>query len=199
MHIQIQASQVQERAQAASDAAMITSYAEQRRSIQQDVPSFEDESSSSEDSSENVNAPQQPRSSQRTSSRRHRSRDTATEPLPTPPASTAAIMGLTHIRVFADDKVTHKTDDRCCSVCSDRLVDGVVLTRLPCGHIYHISCIVPWLNRNCTCPDCRYELPTADKKFEEGRKERMKDRKLASCGCSAFGFHSCVFPTPAES
>ena len=103
-------------------------------------------------------------------------------------------MGLTHIRVFPDDRVTHGQDDRCCSICSERLVDGVVLTRLPCGHLYHISCIVPWLNRSCTCPDCRYELPTADQAFEAGRQERMKDRKLASCGCSHYGSHTCVFP-----
>lgn len=137
----------------------------------------------------------------RTSRRRHRSdrpyQHTTTTILPgqTPPASTSAIMKLSHIRVFPDDKAAHQSDDRCCSVCSERLVDGVVLTRLPCGHIYHIGCIVPWLNRACTCPDCRYELPTVDKKFEAGREERMKGRKLAaSCGCPSHGYHTCIFP-----
>ena len=165
MHVQTQVNRVQEHVQAASDAAMITNYVEQRRSGETQVPSFEDDYS--DDSSENADAPQESRtrssSSRRTSSssssssrRRRRSRNASTnttQPGQTPPASTAAIMGLTHIRVFAEDKVTHKNDDRCCSVCSERLVDGVVLTRLPCGHLYHISCIVTWLNRNCSCPD----------------------------------------------
>jgi Ring finger domain len=49
------------------------------------------------------------------------------------------------------------------------------LSRMPCGHEYHTSCIVPWLNRNCTCPECRYVLlPTTDSAYNElVRRNRM--------------------------
>lgn len=202
MIIQTQVNQVQQRVQAGADAAMISSIVEQRRSLANSFPSsFDEESSYSDDSSDDGVVPQAPLSHNRSSSRRSSRRHTSHvhEPRQTPPASTSAIMGLTHIRVFAEDKANYKSDDRCCSVCSDRLVDGIVLTRLPCGHMYHISCIVPWLNKNCSCPECRYELPTADPKFESGRRERMKSRKISSCGCSCFGFHSCVFPGKSSS
>jgi hypothetical protein len=63
-----------------------------------------------------------------------------------------------------------------CGVCGE----GYPTTRLPCGHAFHrTTCVEPWLVRHCTCPVCRYELPTDDESYEPGRVERMSKRKVS--------------------
>jgi hypothetical protein len=107
-------------------------------------------------------------------------------------ASPAAIMRLPKACVYPWDRESSKDCTKSCGVCSDRLVDGVAVTRLPCGHEYHLYCVLPWLSKNCTCPECRYELETKNPRFEVGRKQRMKKRATVTCSCK--GTHSCFFP-----
>jgi hypothetical protein len=116
----------------------------------------------------------------------------------TPPAaSSEAIMRLPKSRVYPWDRESSKECTKICGVCCDRLVDGVVVTRLPCGHVYHLCCVVPWLTKTCTCPECRYELETKNARFEVGRKERMKNRATVTCSCK--GTHTCFFPAINDS
>ena len=50
----------------------------------------------------------------------------------------------------------------------------IMMTQLPCGHTYHTGCIAMWFKKHCTCPECRYEVPTDDFFYELDRAERMK-------------------------
>ncbi|XP_052798472.1 putative cyclin-dependent serine/threonine-protein kinase DDB_G0272797/DDB_G0274007 [Mya arenaria] len=42
-----------------------------------------------------------------------------------------------------------------CSVCMEEYKTGDTQKTLPCLHIFHDSCIDPWLKDNATCPVCR--------------------------------------------
>jgi len=35
---------------------------------------------------------------------------------------------------------------------------GEKIRKLPCKHIFHDSCILPWLDSHITCPNCRFNL-----------------------------------------
>ncbi|PIM99591.1 Ubiquitin--protein ligase [Handroanthus impetiginosus] len=72
-----------------------------------------------------------------------------------PPAARAAIDALPTIRISQ----RHLNTDAHCPVCQDKFTLGSEARQLPCDHIYHSNCIVPWLVEHNTCPVCRFELP----------------------------------------
>ena len=45
-----------------------------------------------------------------------------------------------------------------CVVCMEQIKKDVA--KLPCGHSFHSSCLIPWLKVHSTCPTCRHQLPT---------------------------------------
>ncbi|XP_020296633.1 E3 ubiquitin-protein ligase RNF115 isoform X2 [Pseudomyrmex gracilis] len=45
-----------------------------------------------------------------------------------------------------------------CSVCWEDFKLGEPVRQLPCQHVYHAPCIVPWLELHGTCPICRQNL-----------------------------------------
>ncbi|CAG9858115.1 unnamed protein product [Phyllotreta striolata] len=89
-----------------------------------------------------------------------------------PPASKSAVEAL------PDESVTAK--DSQCPVCLKEHVQGETAKKLPCGHLYHNDCILPWLSKTNSCPLCRHELPTDDEDYEAWRKEkkRAKEREI---------------------
>lgn len=110
------------------------------------------------------------------------------------PASKAALVKLPKCRVLPHYKERYKDDNRTCGICCGRLVDGFLLTRLPCGHIYHVNCVFPWFNKANSCPECRYEIPTCDETYETGRRQRMCNRTMVFCTCDPQRpHHTCFF------
>lgn len=46
-----------------------------------------------------------------------------------------------------------------CAICKDDLPHGSSARLLPCSHLYHSDCIVPWLSLRNSCPLCRSAIP----------------------------------------
>lgn len=84
-----------------------------------------------------------------------------------PPASVSFVKNLPRVIVSNKDD---KNDGLTCAICKDVLPIGIEVNQLPCLHVYHPSCILPWLSARNSCPLCRYELPTDDKDYEEGKQ-----------------------------
>lgn len=42
-----------------------------------------------------------------------------------------------------------------CVICSDLLIPSDDVFYTPCGHIFHFTCLIQWLERSKTCPQCR--------------------------------------------
>ncbi|KZV27381.1 hypothetical protein F511_02490 [Dorcoceras hygrometricum] len=73
---------------------------------------------------------------------------------PPPPASRSVIAALPTIKISKK----HVRSDSMCAVCKETFELGSQARKLPCKHIYHPDCIVPWLEQHSSCPVCRQEL-----------------------------------------
>ncbi|XP_021715048.1 E3 ubiquitin-protein ligase SGR9, amyloplastic-like [Chenopodium quinoa] len=49
-----------------------------------------------------------------------------------------------------------------CVICKEEMIVGRDVCVLPCEHIFHWKCVLPWLTKRNTCPCCRFQLPTDD-------------------------------------
>ncbi|KAL3530120.1 hypothetical protein ACH5RR_009442 [Cinchona calisaya] len=72
------------------------------------------------------------------------------------PAPRSAIDGMPTIKISQ----RHLNSDSHCPVCKDKFELGTEARQMPCNHIYHSDCIVPWLVQHNSCPVCRVELPS---------------------------------------
>ncbi|KAK6928632.1 Zinc finger, RING-type [Dillenia turbinata] len=76
-------------------------------------------------------------------------------------ASEAAVQALPTIKISAF--LLQSSDDDpiiFCPVCKDPFSLDSEAKELPCKHIYHPDCILPWLAHRNSCPVCRFRLPT---------------------------------------
>ncbi|XP_063627308.1 E3 ubiquitin-protein ligase RNF115-like [Cydia splendana] len=53
-----------------------------------------------------------------------------------------------------------------CSVCWENFQLGEMVSKLQCEHIFHSTCIEPWLQLHATCPICRRSLLTEEPQAE---------------------------------
>ncbi|KAL5991832.1 hypothetical protein ACLOJK_012743 [Asimina triloba] len=73
-----------------------------------------------------------------------------------PPASKAAVESMPTIEIVD----SHIAMESHCAVCKEAFELGAEAREMPCKHIYHSDCILPWLSLRNSCPVCRHELPT---------------------------------------
>ncbi|CAN6463104.1 unnamed protein product [Victoria cruziana] len=91
------------------------------------------------------------------------------------PASVATVVSLEEVAVVEEGEECvvcwEEMGGRSCGGCG-----------LPCGHVFHVVCIVGWLKKASTCPVCRFELPTDDVALEIDRHGRiLAERSRRTC------------------
>ncbi|KAG5670946.1 hypothetical protein PVAND_001175 [Polypedilum vanderplanki] len=55
-------------------------------------------------------------------------------------------------------------NDSECVICCEEFKRNYVIRQLECNHVFHQKCLFPWLEKDGTCPICRYDLIEAKKK-----------------------------------
>ena len=94
---------------------------------------------------------------------------------PSPPAAPRVLSRLPEVvitKADLDEDAEHNLE---CSICLSEQRIGHLALKLPCGHLFCKACVLPWLNRRCSCPSCRFELETDDPEYEIVRRQKMKN------------------------
>ncbi|XP_040273451.1 E3 ubiquitin-protein ligase RNF126 [Bufo bufo] len=71
-----------------------------------------------------------------------------------PPADNEKIQALPTVQI-TDEHVGSGLE---CPVCKEDYTVGENVRQLPCNHLFHNNCIIPWLEQHDTCPVCRKSL-----------------------------------------
>ncbi|XP_078412078.1 E3 ubiquitin-protein ligase RNF126 isoform X2 [Cetorhinus maximus] len=71
-----------------------------------------------------------------------------------PPADKEKIKTLPTVEI-TDEHVGSGVE---CPVCKEDYSVGETVRQLPCNHLFHNDCIIPWLEMHDTCPVCRKSL-----------------------------------------
>ncbi|KAJ4890481.1 zinc finger (C3HC4-type RING finger) family protein [Raphanus sativus] len=89
-----------------------------------------------------------------------------------PPASKSAVESLPRVEIGE----IHVRAEANCAVCTEVFEAGAEGREMPCKHVFHGDCIVPWLSIRNSCPVCRFELPSDP----VGRRRRSSEEEHAA-------------------
>ncbi|XP_019369943.1 PREDICTED: E3 ubiquitin-protein ligase RNF181 [Gavialis gangeticus] len=90
-----------------------------------------------------------------------------------PPAARRVVRDLPAVRVTpaqADKGLK-------CPVCLLEFEEDECARKMPCEHLFHSACLLPWLGKTNSCPLCRYELPTDNPEYEEYKKDKVRQQQ----------------------
>ncbi|GMT19224.1 hypothetical protein PFISCL1PPCAC_10521, partial [Pristionchus fissidentatus] len=65
-----------------------------------------------------------------------------------------------------------------CAICIDPYMVGDIVRILPCKHLYHKTCIDPWLLDHRTCPMCKVDILKAYGFQISGESRREEEREV---------------------
>ncbi|XP_006644855.1 probable E3 ubiquitin-protein ligase RHC1A [Oryza brachyantha] len=95
-----------------------------------------------------------------------------------PPAPQSAIDSMPVVKI----NLRHLRDDPHCPVCTDKFEVGTEAREMPCKHLYHADCIIPWLVQHNSCPVCRHPLPSSSRHSGSTRSSSTHSNEAVSHG-----------------
>ncbi|CAN6829317.1 unnamed protein product [Brassica oleracea] len=104
-----------------------------------------------------------------------------------PPAAKSSIDALPTIKITQKHL---KSSDSHCPVCKEEFELKSEAKQMPCKHVYHSDCIVPWLVQHNTCPVCPKELPSRGSSLSAQSEQNRSANRRRNLFSSLWPFRS---------
>ncbi|XP_009139092.1 E3 ubiquitin-protein ligase RZF1 [Brassica rapa] len=104
-----------------------------------------------------------------------------------PPAAKSSIDALPTVKIIQKHL---KSSDSHCPVCKEEFELKSEAKQMPCKHVYHSDCIVPWLVQHNTCPVCRKELPSRGSSLSAQSEQNRSTNRRRNLFSSVWPFRS---------
>lgn len=91
------------------------------------------------------------------------------------PASSEAVNGLRREKLRAGNGGV--IGETCC-VCHECYKEGDNVMHLPCEHVFHEGCVLPWFEEHNTCPVCRFALPVESPSTPSRTQRRFRRNQV---------------------
>ncbi|XP_072294949.1 E3 ubiquitin-protein ligase RNF126-like [Eucyclogobius newberryi] len=112
-----------------------------------------------------------------------------------PPADGDRIRSLPTIQITAE----HVASGLECPVCKEDYSVGENVRQLPCSHMFHNNCIIPWLEQHDTCPVCRKSLSGQNTATNPPELSGMNFNSASSSNTSSSSSSSSSTPQSSSS
>ncbi|MQL90154.1 hypothetical protein Taro_022744 [Colocasia esculenta] len=92
-----------------------------------------------------------------------------------PPAPASAIDAMPTVSIEEGHLAEEGSQ---CPVCKEDWRLGEDAREMPCKHVYHSDCIVPWLQSHNSCPVCRHSLLVGDTMEDDVSSQREEGEEV---------------------
>ncbi|KAI2800640.1 E3 ubiquitin-protein ligase synoviolin [Blomia tropicalis] len=69
-----------------------------------------------------------------------------------------------------------ENSDNVCIICRENMVGNGSCKKLPCNHIFHVTCLRSWFQRQQTCPTCRMDVLRASNTTQQQPQQQQQQQ-----------------------
>merc|ERR1711907_184795 len=112
---------------------------------------------------------------------------------PDTPADPEAVAALPQSVLSTVESERHGS----CTVCLAEFEAGDEVLEMPCKHVFHKNCLLPWLNKKPSCPLCRNSLPSQSNPDQIQQGEALQNLYVAALSSTMAGIIPAILQDSA--
>lgn len=82
-------------------------------------------------------------------------------------------------------RIVTVVENEVCVICQETMLTGSKAKAMPCGHKFHDDCLIGWVQKSNTCPTCRFDEMTSEKRHFDDVQRAVQQANPSRSGLYA--------------